>query len=143
MEFRLTYSGLLLSTGNDSSLKGDRRGNHKHDIRMAFHPQLKRLWEITPFLKSGARSGPSALMLSGDMAGEAAPAYKASYLAKKHVHYCWRFVPLVTKSLDLICGIDVLFLRPHRPGGVVNQGDIDGRLKTLLDALSIPDANQG
>jgi hypothetical protein len=41
-----------------------------------------------------------------------------------------------------MCSIDVLFLKPHRPGGIVNHGDIDGRLKTLLDALAIPDANQ-
>ena len=67
MEFRLTYSGILYSTGNDSKL--GQKADHKHQIRMAFHPQLKRLWEITPFLKSGERSGPSALLLEGDMSG--------------------------------------------------------------------------
>ena len=140
MEFRLTFAGKLYSTGNDSVLSGrDKRANHKHELRMKFHPQLKRLWEETPFLKTGERSGPSALILESS---EDTPSYKASYLAKKHTVSNWSFVPLVTKSLNLMCSIDVLFLKPHRPGGIVNQGDIDGRLKTLLDALAIPDANQ-
>jgi hypothetical protein len=143
MEFRLTYAGALYSTGNDVNLAKDKRAEHKHAIRRAFHPQLKRLWDITPYLKTGERSGPSALILSGDASNGDAPQYKASYLAKKHARYGWRFVPLVTADLDLICGIEVLFLRPTIPGGIIKSGDIDGRLKTLLDALSIPDANQG
>ena len=128
MEFRLTYSGLLFSTGNDSQMRGDRRGDHKHAIRLAFHPQLKRLWEITEFLA---------------LEGHKKPNYKPARLAKKHAHFGWNFVPLVSEELDLMCGVDVLFLCPRRPGGIVNQGDIDDRLKTLLDALAIPDANQG
>jgi hypothetical protein len=82
MEFRLTFAGKLYSTGNDSVLSGrDKRANHKHELRMKFHPQLKRLWEETPFLKTGERSGPSALILESS---EDTPSYKASYLAKKH-----------------------------------------------------------
>jgi hypothetical protein len=42
----------------------------------------------------------------------------------------------------LLCGLDVLFLRPDRPGGVVWAGDIDNRIKTLIDALRIPEANE-
>jgi hypothetical protein len=46
MEFRLTYAGPLLAASQH-----DPRTNHKHEIRKRFHPQLKRLWEITPWLK--------------------------------------------------------------------------------------------
>lgn len=141
MQFRLTYAGPLYSTGNDS--KASKKANHKHAVRMAFHPQLKRLWDIVPFLKTGERSGPAVRTLSGDMGGGPAPNYKASWLAKKHAAYGWKFVPLVSKDLDLWCGLDVLFLRPGKSGDILSQGDLDGRLKTLLDALAIPDANQG
>jgi hypothetical protein len=141
MEFRLTYSGLLFSTGNDSKL--GKKADHKHDLRVAFHAQMKRLWEVTPFLRTGERSGPDVLLLSGDMQKCEPPNYKASWLAKKHAQFGWKFVPLVSSELDLWCSLEILFLRPSKPGGVVtNQGDLDGRLKTLLDALSIPDANQ-
>lgn len=143
MQFRLTYSGPLQSSGNDSASRRRKRSDHKHDLRKAFHPQLKRLWELTPHLKNGHRSGPSVLVLSGDQAGEKSPVYKAGYLAKKHKVSDWSFVPLVTADLNLVCSIDILFLRPQAPGGVVRHGDLDGRLKTLLDALSVPDEQQG
>lgn len=136
MQFRLTYAGPLYSSGNDSK---ERKAVHKHEIRQALSPQLERLWEIVPFLKSAERSGPSALLLEQPPA----PNYKASWLAKKHAQFGWGFVPLVSVELDLWCSLEVLFLRPGKPGGIYHQGDIDGRLKTLLDALAIPDANQG
>ncbi len=138
MQFRLTYDGELYSSQpDDTGYKGDRRANHKHEIRRKFHPQLKRLWEITPFLRNGAGSGPGILMDdSGDM-----PDYSISALSHAHSHYGWNFVPLVTRQLKLICGLDILFLRPDFPGEVVS-GDVDNRLKTLFDALQIPDAGQ-
>ena len=37
----------------------------------------------------------------------------------------------------------MVLLRPEEPGNVVTQGgDVDNRLKTLFDALAIPQANQ-
>jgi hypothetical protein len=51
MEFRLTYNGLLLATQGDTPLQQhDRSAEHKHHIRKYFHGQLKRLWQVTPFL---------------------------------------------------------------------------------------------
>ncbi|MDO8838669.1 MAG: hypothetical protein Q7V31_07040 [Parvibaculum sp.] len=141
MEFRLTYQGCLLSTGNDSRVGKDRRSEHKHNLRSAFHPQLKRLWDVVPALKKGGGGGPSVITVRAED-GYTPPLTKKEMLAKRHTHFGWQFVPLVTSELDLICAVDVLFLRPHKPGGIVHQGDIDGRLKTLLDALTIPDANQ-
>lgn len=41
------------------------------------------------------------------------------------------------------CGLDVLFLRYDPPGSLVHAGDLDNRVKTLIDALRKPDhANQ-
>jgi hypothetical protein len=51
-------------------------------------------------------------------------------------------VPLVTEELSLICGIEILFLRPDYPGSVISSGDIDNRLKTLFDAIRMPQIGQ-
>src|SRR5688500_15233710 len=48
------------------------------------------------------------------------------------------FFPLVRNSLGLTCGLKILFLRNAPRGKIIQSGDIDGRIKTLLDALSIP-----
>jgi hypothetical protein len=48
----------------------------------------------------------------------------------------------VTEDLDLLCALDILFLRPDRPGDLIWGGDIDNRLKTLFDAMRIPVANE-
>lgn len=141
MEFRLTYEGPLTATqGNEVGSPRSPRRQNKHDIRKKFHPQLKRLWEITPFLKTGDRSGPSALLLE---TSQDAPVYDIASLAAKYSLYGWNFVPLVTQELNLICGLDILFLRPQVPGQVMSAGDIDNRLKTLFDALRIPVATEG
>ena len=42
------------------------------------------------------------------------------------------------ESYALHCGLDILFLRKEQPGRLYQAGDIDGRIKTLLDALAMP-----
>ena len=42
----------------------------------------------------------------------------------------------------MTCGLNILFLRRDSPGKVISGGDIDNRLKTLFDALSIPNRSQ-
>jgi hypothetical protein len=40
----------------------------------------------------------------------------------------------------LACAVDVLFLRHEEPFNLMRQGgDLDGRIKTLFDALKMPD----
>jgi hypothetical protein len=142
MEFRLTYEGRLLATQRDpmnsQPMKAEQREN-KHEIRRVIHHQLARLWDITPFLKTGAGTGPDVLLLNG---GADPPDYSTATLAKKHALYGFNFIPLVSQELDLLCGLDILFLRPDRPGDVIWAGDIDNRLKTLFDALRIPVAGE-
>ena len=70
------------------------------------------------------------------------PLVDRTQLANRHALYGFNFVPLVTQELDLTCSIDILFLRPDKPGHVVWGGDIDNRLKTLLDAMRIPEAGE-
>jgi hypothetical protein len=140
MEFRLTYQGPLYATQRDAIGKQpSAKPDHKHAIRKAIHPQLRRLWEITPFLKTGQRSGPGAILMEQ---GEDAPIYDQQSLSVKHSLYGFNFVPLVTRDLNLICALDILFLRADKPGGAISAGDIDNRLKTLFDSLRIPVAGE-
>jgi hypothetical protein len=49
------------------------------------------------------------------------------------------FAPLISDKLALAAQVSITMLRPERPGQVIQQsGDIDNRLKTLFDALSVP-----
>lgn len=48
------------------------------------------------------------------------------------------FKPLVRKSFALNCGLKITFLRNGPAGKVYQGGDLDNRLKTLLDSLSVP-----
>ena len=136
MEFRLTYQGPLYSTQN-SPRPGqlDKRADHKYEIRNAFHRQLRHLWEITPFLKK-----PRAIRVG---ASGSSACHDISTLSAKHQLYGFKFVPLVTQDIGLLCGLDILLLRRDRPGAVVWAGDIDNRIKTLIDSLRIPTANEG
>jgi hypothetical protein len=115
MKFRMTYDGCLQSDGT---------AQHKHALRREFHPQLKRLWEVDPNLKAFADNGIPRLNM----------------LADQYTRLGYRFVPLATSGMSLIAAIDILFLRPGEPGSVIPSGDIDNRLKTLFDALRMPDS---
>jgi len=55
----------------------------------------------------------------------------------------WSFVPLVTCQLDVLCGLEITLLRKDHPGSSIWSGDIDNRIKTIIDALEVPDANSG
>jgi methylmalonyl-CoA mutase N-terminal domain/subunit len=51
----------------------------------------------------------------------------------------YRFAPLVREKISLVCSLDILFLRRDIPGGVITSaGDIDNRIKTVIDALRRP-----
>jgi hypothetical protein len=113
MRFVLHYRGPLHSNGNPS---------HKHELRRVFHQQLKTLWGAPPLneqpdLLQPRRKGYSLLRPFGP----------------------FTFVPLVTAEMNVVAAVTVTMLRPEPPGKLVTQGgDIDNRLKTLFDALTVP-----
>ncbi len=123
MNFRLLYEGRLPSNGTPKE---------KQTIRRVLHPQLAELWRQPPL---------SELASLRHALEETAQGEGSVPLAMRRGAFL--FVPVVTTRLRLICHLDVLFLRPGAPGEVIGHGgDIDNRLKTLFDALQIPDANQ-
>jgi hypothetical protein len=136
MEFRLTYEGPLLGAQSDARLA------HKRDIRRKFHVQLKRLWEINPYLKHGY---PVEFDWKSSSNPKTAISYHTSiaeWLAPRYRRNGYTFVPLVRQELSLICSLEILFLRPDVPGNILASGDIDNRIKTLFDALRLPKGQQ-
>lgn len=116
MEFRLNYHGPLAANGTVGE---------KQAIRRVLHPQLAELWRHEP-LESIGPSG-RHLWESG-----AAPTLLFPVGG-------FNFIPVVSERINLICYLDILFLRREKPGAVVTSGgDIDNRLKTLFDSLRIP-----
>jgi len=52
----------------------------------------------------------------------------------------FQFAPLVNNKLHMTADLNITMLRPGRPGSLITHaGDIDNRLKTLLDALKVPE----
>lgn len=139
MEFRLTYEGVLHSSGNSPN------ATEKHEIRRIFHIQLKKLWAEDERLKTlqyppefpaiTSHEPPIQVITNG---GPDRRESLADHLAKEYSRFKYHFVPLVTQSLALWCGLDILYLRAGNPGKVLQSGDIDGRVKTLFDALKMP-----
>jgi hypothetical protein len=114
MRLTLHYRGPLKANGNPT---------HKHSIRKGFHNQLRTLWMQQPLseqrylLESRQPQKPSLLRSLG----------------------AFVFAPLVAQELNAVAELKVILLRPEPPGHLLTQGgDIDNRLKTLFDALTMP-----
>lgn len=150
MKFRLTYEGELRPTQRDPM--GPQRNplaSHKHAIRREFHKQLKYLWRIDPFLSKyridpanpniGENPQPAANSMFGMWASEESREKPlVDIVSGRHERFGYRFVPLVTRYFRLLCSLHILFLRHDIPGSVIQAGDIDNRIKTLIDALRLP-----
>lgn len=114
MEFTLYYQGQLKSKCN---------AVEKHEIRKIFHVQLKQLWKQPPLVGfkdlteySTSKDNFKLPIEIGDFS----------------------FIPRVTERMSSIAELDIILLQPAKIGILHNSGDIDNRLKSLLDALKIP-----
>lgn len=117
MEFRLIYEGPLRGQGAKST--------HKWEIRRALHPQLQRLWQLRPL------SDAADTLLAWPP-----PPGATSVIVEKGGLL---FAPLVTQRLNLHAELSVLLFRQQPRGTLITDGgDIDNRLKTLLDGLRVP-----
>lgn len=112
MEFRLFYDG---------QLKSNRGPADKQTLRREFHRQLKELVgrkPMEPFKHLVETKHQRATLIN--VAG-------------------FTFVPLITERLAHVATLSITFLTPEEPGRAVTQaGDLDNRIKTLLDALRVP-----
>ena len=112
MKFRLVYEGDIFSAQRKSK-------ENQHKIRGNFHYQIKNLLESDRV---------------HDSVKNATPVNRALF----------NFIPMVWKLMGAAdCSLDILFLRRDGRGRASSHaGDIDNRLKTLLDALTIPSMQQ-
>lgn len=121
MRFRLTYKGRLKGQAKDK--------DHVHKIREVFHSQISMLWNQDPLRDYD-------LFLKDD------------HVAGGIAHHIdtvsnFAFASIIHPSSFLIAHLNILFLRPSPPGALFRDGgDIDNRLKTLIDALRVPKSNE-
>ena len=127
LEFRLAYQGILQGEGDSK---------HKHEIRRYLHKQLLNLWKIKEPLKSRGN-----FYSRREESGNVIEKNGIQLVADAHQMGNKRFVPVVRREWGLTCALDVLILRrDHFP--LITSGDLDNRIKTLFDALRIPDVGQ-
>jgi hypothetical protein len=114
MEFTLFYQGELLKTKKVTV-------EEKQRLRRHFHSQLKVLWQRPPLLTNHSDGN----------------RWEQPFWLVKEIGN-FRFVPLIIRTMHMVAEIDIMMLRPEPPGDLIKSGDIDNRLKTLFDALKIP-----
>lgn len=152
MRFFLVYRGDLKST--------QRRGGDRREDRIAIRkqivPQMQELWNTSVSLKnlthdaivsnvdvgSHFSMGKSPFQEWRNEARQIDAPLQTGFVDLSEVvtRNGKQFRPLVRRSLDLTCSMNVLFLRGGDPGRVRNhEGDIDNRLKTFIDALGMPE----
>lgn len=113
MKFKLLYFGDIL-------INPKKRAQHICDIRMQFHPQLKKLVEHSPWTNLTKYMLPNAT--------------KSPVVTRHMGGIDWN--PIITPNLKLIAELDIQMLHPEIVG--VPHSDIDNRVKTLLDGLRCP-----
>jgi hypothetical protein len=118
MQFRLLYEGPIAPRQRINAAD-------IHYIRMQLHPQLEALWRYKPLSDIAHR-----LRETAPHPGEIALLERSNNVL---------FAPLVTRKNHLACELSTTLLRQQPPGQLLGEGgDLDNRLKTLLDALRMP-----
>lgn len=113
MKFKLLYFGDIL-------INPKKRSQHISDIRMQFHPQLKKLVEHSPWNNLTQYMVPDP--------------QKSPVTTRRVGGIDWN--PIITPNLKLLAELDIQMLHPEIVG--VARSDIDNRIKTLLDGLRAP-----
>jgi hypothetical protein len=116
MSFTLFHKGVLRS---NASLR------EKHQLRRHFHEQLRELLQRRAF-EAFKRFLDNRLQHPFHL-------YKPKEIGPFH------FMPFITEGLGNVARLEVTLLFPEEIGRVMTQsGDLDNRVKTLLDALRCP-----
>lgn len=124
MKFRCLYEGQIPP-------RQRARIDDIHAIRMALDPQLRALWKFP------------ALSISAPKLLQYKVENDPTSIGLAETRGSCPFIPIVSKKIDLQCSLDITFLRQQAPGQLIGDGgDIDNRIKTLLDALSVPPPSQ-
>lgn len=118
MRFSLTFQGDLPPRGSPTQIQ---------NVREQFDPQMRRLWNTEPLIGS---------------ANYIDPQYLPNDCYVPRTVKSTEYVPLVSDKLALRASLSVMLYSSDLPGGMLSHGDIDNRMKTLLDALTVPPVQQ-
>jgi hypothetical protein len=114
VKFSLTYDGQLLSASDKHT-----RVKNKNEIRFHLAAQLWPVYCNGDF---------SRFQLDENTIPD------AGREVNKVV-----FAPILARKMNASCRLAIKFLRNEQPGQIVHGGDMDNRLKTLFDALRLPE----
>lgn len=130
MRFTLTYRGPL-----PSEQQGHRE--EKHGIRRQIHPQIREWWRAYPPLARDFDPAAVAFRLHHETGPTVT---KVGRVADAYRTFGFSWVPLVRRdSACSSCSLDILLLVRRPPFGAFNgSGDLDNRIKTLIDGLCRP-----
>jgi hypothetical protein len=129
VDFTLYYRGSLWANG---------KPKHKHELRQHFHKQIKELWGQPPLNEHLHLIDPTyeppqtrgAIIVTATVEKPSVVCPVGAY----------NFASIVSSKIDLVADLSITLLRPGAPGEIVTKGgDLDNRIKTLLDALKIPE----
>jgi hypothetical protein len=132
LEFTLVYRGPLPAASQTST-----RTQEKQQIRRLLSSQLATLWQQ----HSNLRSYRDSYLVEATLLPNGSIQYPEG--VQGHLPYVrlggFRLLPLISRRVQMSCAIAIEFFRRGLPGDIVGHGgDIDNRLKTLLDALRMP-----
>jgi hypothetical protein len=141
VEFRLIYDGKL-----PAASRSDTRNVDKDRIRRVLSKQLAELFYTHPALKGWLEKDQTLDGMDDDVRANYETKLKRgeSYsvvdlLSYKYERCGKRFVPLISSPYGIACSLHILFFRRDQPGNlIVSGGDLDNRIKVLLDALRLP-----
>jgi len=128
VDFHLSYKGPLPKSDDRHA-----RVEAKQRIRACINTQL---WQLTE-LDKRFRTEIDRAVLAEMRGSRLIPKEESPGFMVVHVGGYW-FLPLVDRRRSLVCYLNIKFLRRGSVGQIVHGGDLDNRIKTLCDALRIP-----
>jgi hypothetical protein len=140
MKFRLVYHGPIRPHNRGMDLL-----SHKHVIRAVFHRQLCEFWKKNDAFCNSTLSVKQFRSLPNmgfNMAEETKPLIelvRTEYSANCRGANGYEWVPLILKNYAVSCELDILLLFRGMKPGPLDNGDVDNRVKTVVDALRQPD----
>lgn len=129
MKFKLIYDGELRPGQRGRGLAALKTG-----IRRQFSPQLEELWRTHQDLKVLIDPDTNQYFGQGyiDRSGPGA-------IARTHRVGSCSFVPLLRRANRMLCSLEITLLLRQPPFRTTfTSGDLDNRIKTLIDGLKKP-----
>lgn len=124
--FTLVYRGPLHSNGS---------ARERQAIRETIHPQLRKFCQKSGVFQDALRDDLKRGELIRGEVDIPRPLEIPFY--RWHIGDL-QWTPIVSYVHDLMCELEIEWFRRETPGSIIGDGDLDNRLKTLLDGLRMP-----